>query len=77
MYHCHCHAAGDPWREATKATETMFFFSTPEEPLAISDGFHCSDLITQDGQVDSTVLAVQQQGLKSIGSWLAEWEPLQ
>ena len=55
----------------------MIFFSTPEEPLAISDGFHCSDLITQDGQVDDTVLAVQQHGLKSIGSWLAEWQPFE
>ena len=67
--------AGDPWREATKATETMTFFSTPEEPLAISDGFHCSDLITQNAVVDNTVLSVQKQALQSMKSWIAEWEP--
>lgn len=55
----------------------MFFFSTPEQPLAISDGFHCADLITKNGQVDNTVLSVQKQGLRSMKSWLSEWEPFE
>ena len=69
------HTAGDPWRDATKAAEGTNFKSTPQQPHAISDGFHCSDLITENGVVDSTVLAVQQAGLKYIAGWLAEWKP--
>lgn len=44
--------------------------STSSQPIAISDGFHCSDLITDNGAVDSTVLAVQKQGLATIKNWL-------
>lgn len=69
-----CHA-GDPWREATLAADGTHFHSTPGQPLAISDGFHCSDLSTANANVDSTVLAVQQQALESIAGWLAEWKP--
>ncbi|TFK90871.1 peptidase S28 [Polyporus arcularius HHB13444] len=65
----------DPWREATVAADGTHFQSTPEQPLALSDGFHCSDLSTPNANVDSTVLAVQQQALKSIAGWLAEWKP--
>ncbi|CDO77024.1 hypothetical protein BN946_scf184380.g10 [Trametes cinnabarina] len=65
----------DPWREATLAADGTHFRSTPGQPLAISDGFHCSDLSTTNGQVDSTVLAVQKQGLQAIAGWVAEWKP--
>ena len=66
---------GDPWREATLAADGTHFKSTPGQPLTISDGFHCSDLSTANAQVDSTVLAVQQQALKTIAGWVAEWKP--
>ncbi|TBU33004.1 peptidase S28, partial [Dichomitus squalens] len=65
----------DPWREATKAADGTHFPSTSQQPLAISDGFHCSDLSTANGKVDETVLSVQQQALKAIGPWLAAWKP--
>ncbi|KAI0638520.1 peptidase S28 [Trametes polyzona] len=65
----------DPWREATLAADGTHFRSTPEQPLTISDGFHCSDLNTPNAVVDPTVLAVQQQGLKAIAGWIAEWKP--
>ncbi len=68
-------ATGDPWREATKAASGTHFQSTPDQPLAISDGFHCSDLSTTNANVDSTVKAVQQQALTSIAGWLDEWKP--
>ena len=45
------------------------------QPHLLSDGFHCSDLITSGGTADATVLAVQNAGLKSIAGWLAEWTP--
>ncbi|KAI0650408.1 peptidase S28 [Trametes meyenii] len=65
----------DPWREATLAADGTHFQSTPGQPLTISDGFHCSDLITANGNVDSTVKAVQQQALKTIKGWIEEWKP--
>ena len=66
---------GDPWREATKSADGTNFQSTPWEPIAISDGFHCSDLLTRNAQVDETVAAVQTQALASMKEWLAGWEP--
>ena len=44
--------------------------STALQPIAVGDGFHCSDLIMANGAVDSTVAAVQKQGLAAIGGWL-------
>ncbi|KAI0645171.1 peptidase S28 [Trametes meyenii] len=67
----------DPWREATVAADGLHFRSTPEQPLALSDGFHCSDLRTANAVVDPTVNAVQQQALKAIAGWVAEWKPSQ
>ena len=43
--------------------------------IAKSDGFHCSDLLTKAGQVDSTVLAVQQAGLSKLSQWVQEFVP--
>ncbi|KAJ3558317.1 hypothetical protein NM688_g1004 [Phlebia brevispora] len=60
----------DPWREATVSADGHNEASTSTQPIAISDGFHCSDLITDNGAVDSTVLAVQQQGLAAISKWM-------
>jgi hypothetical protein len=48
--------------------------STPEKPIAESDGFHCSDLSTADGLADTTVGSVQVQGLWHMKRWLAEWK---
>ncbi|KAE9409903.1 hypothetical protein BT96DRAFT_984242 [Gymnopus androsaceus JB14] len=48
--------------------------STLEQPIAIGDGFHCSDLITDNGLVDTTVLAVQTKALTFMKTWLAEWQ---
>ncbi|KAI0065737.1 peptidase S28 [Artomyces pyxidatus] len=65
----------DPWRYATTSSGFVNIASTPEQPIAEGNGFHCSDLLTENGGVDSTVLAVQNQGLAVIGKWLAEWKP--
>ena len=67
--------AGDPWRDATLAADGTHFQSTPEQPLALHDAYHTSDLITANGAADPTVLAVQQQGLGYVAKWLAEWKP--
>lgn len=68
-------SAGDPWREATKSADGTNFTSTSWEPIAIGDGFHCSDLLTENALVDETVAAVQTEGLASMKEWLAGWEP--
>ena len=64
-------SAGDPWRGATVSADGLSIASTNTQPIGVSDGFHCSDLITKNGQVDATVLVVQKQGLAAIKGWLA------
>lgn len=49
--------------------------STPEQPIGVGDGFHCSDLSTASGVADPTILAVQQAALASMKTWLADWKP--
>jgi hypothetical protein len=65
----------DPWREATVSADGVDRASTNTQPIAIGDGFHCSDLSTTNAQVDSTVLAVQTKALSFMKTWLAEWTP--
>ena len=62
----------DPWREATVSADGLNIESTERQTIAVSDGFHCSDLSTATGNVDATVKAVQQKALASIHRWLAE-----
>ncbi|OBZ70209.1 putative serine protease K12H4.7 [Grifola frondosa] len=64
----------DPWREATLAADGTNFTSTALQPLAIGDGFHCSDLLTRSA-VDPTVLAVQSEALQVMSGWIASWKP--
>ncbi|KAL0576862.1 hypothetical protein V5O48_005127 [Marasmius crinis-equi] len=63
----------DPWREATVAAEGLNKQSTDRQVLTMSDGFHCSDLSTATGAIDSTVAAVQKKALETFKGWLAEW----
>jgi hypothetical protein len=49
--------------------------STPPQPIYEGDGFHCSDLGTASGLVDSTVGAVQTAALADIKNWLTAWQP--
>lgn len=67
--------AGDPWRDATVSSDFHTRQSTPAQPIAEGDGFHCSDLLTANAVVDTTVRAVQTQGLAQMKTWLAEWRP--
>ncbi|KAJ3735180.1 peptidase S28 [Lentinula guzmanii] len=65
----------DPWREATVSADGVDVPSTDTQPIAIGDGFHCSDLSTASGNVDPTVRAVQTKALAFMKTWLAEWTP--
>lgn len=67
-------SAGDPYRDASVSAGGVHIPSPPDQPIAVSDGFHCSDLDTIEGVVDPTVKAVQQQGLAVMKEWIAEWK---
>ncbi|KAF8258283.1 peptidase S28 [Lactarius quietus] len=64
----------DPWRYATLSTDNVDIKSTPQRPIAESDGFHCSDLSTESGLADPTVACVQLQGLSYMRQWLEKWK---
>ncbi|KAI5118441.1 hypothetical protein M0805_000575 [Coniferiporia weirii] len=65
----------DPWRDATVSSDFHTRQSTSAQPIAVGNGYHCSDLITSAGVVDSTILAVQQEALSYMKTWLKTWEP--
>ncbi|TFK43800.1 serine carboxypeptidase S28-domain-containing protein [Crucibulum laeve] len=64
----------DPWRDATISAEGRNAQSTSLQPIALGDGFHCSDLGTS-ANVDPTIAAVQTKALASMKTWLATWKP--
>lgn len=57
---------GDPWVDATVSAEGLNIRSTPQQPIALSDGFHCSDLGVASADVDPTINAVQTQVTRAI-----------
>ncbi|KAG2144463.1 peptidase S28 [Suillus clintonianus] len=65
----------DPWREATVSADGLFKPNTTTMPIYEGDGFHCSDLVIENGIVDPTIAAVQEAGLMYMKQWLAEWKP--
>ncbi|KAG1770250.1 serine carboxypeptidase S28-domain-containing protein [Suillus occidentalis] len=65
----------DPWREATVSADGLNKPNTTSRPIYEGDGFHCTDLVVQNGIVDATVAAVQEAGLMYMKAWLAEWKP--
>ncbi|KAH9839119.1 peptidase S28 [Rhodofomes roseus] len=65
----------DPWRDVTISADGTDFKSTSTQPIVMGDGFHCSDMFAPNGEVDSTIAAVQAQGLATMKSWLETWEP--
>ena len=57
------------------AAENVTPPNTDPSNIGISDGFHCSDLLTTSGTVDSTVLSVQKAGLAKLSQWTKEFKP--
>lgn len=66
---------GDPWRDATLSADGMHFESTPHQPIALGNGFHCSDMASSNGDVDPSIKAVQVQALASMHEWLRGFVP--
>ncbi|KAJ7228229.1 serine carboxypeptidase S28-domain-containing protein, partial [Mycena pura] len=64
----------DPWRYSTVSAPDAKRESTPSQPIAVGEGYHCADLLTREGLANPTVLAVQQEGLASIKGWIAAWK---
>ncbi|THH05021.1 hypothetical protein EW146_g10013 [Bondarzewia mesenterica] len=65
----------DPWRDATVSAEDATTVSTVNQPVALGDGFHCSDLLTASAYYDATIARVQSQALASMKAWLEDWQP--
>ncbi|KAH9856842.1 peptidase S28 [Lenzites betulinus] len=65
----------DPWREATVAADGSTSMGSDAQPHLLSDGFHCSDLLTREGAASPKVLNVQQTALQYLEKWLSEWTP--
>lgn len=65
----------DPWRDATVSADGLFIPSTPQQPIKVGDGFHCTDMGTSSGLADPTVGAVQTAALAAMKGWLAQWKP--
>ncbi|KAG9312786.1 serine carboxypeptidase S28-domain-containing protein [Chiua virens] len=61
----------DPWREATVSAESLHKPSTDQQPIYMSDGVHCTDMITENGIQDQTVFEVQMVALDYMKKWLA------
>ena len=66
---------GDPWRYATMAADGTTAKSTLQQPVALSDGFHCGDLSTSEGLANPSIKAVQDQALAAIHGWLHGFRP--
>lgn len=66
--------SGDPWRDATISADGTNFTSTASQPIAVGDGYHCSDLYALNAE-DPTIASVQDQGLAAMHGWLEEWTP--
>ncbi|KAH9917352.1 serine carboxypeptidase S28-domain-containing protein [Fomitopsis serialis] len=49
----------DPWRVATVSADGTACQSTAMQPIVMGDGYHCSDMDAANGEVDSTIAAVQ------------------
>lgn len=50
------------------------FTSTALQPIALGDGFHCSDMTLANAEADETIAAIQTQGLAAMKDWLSGWE---
>lgn len=67
----------DPWRESGVSAELR-----PGGPLkgsgdvpveVVTGGFHTSDLITMNGEVNEACRVVQERVLKQLVEWVGEW----
>ncbi|KAK0437340.1 peptidase S28 [Armillaria borealis] len=60
----------DPWREGTVSAVNSTAVSTDDQPIGLSNGFHCTDLVVALAAPDDTVVAVQDSFLVYVEKWL-------
>ncbi|KAG2127940.1 serine carboxypeptidase S28-domain-containing protein [Suillus bovinus] len=65
----------DPWRGGTVSADGLNKPNTTRMPIYMSDGFHTSDMVADNGIVDPTIRVVQEAALRYMKEWLAEWTP--
>ncbi|KAG1839389.1 peptidase S28 [Suillus tomentosus] len=65
----------DPWRGGTVSADGLNKPNTTSMPIYMSDGFHCSDMLSYDNGIDPTIAVVQEAALRYMKEWLAEWKP--
>lgn len=67
----------DPWREAGVSSEFRPggpMESTEETPiLIVPGGFHCTDLVVKNGELNPGVMKVINAGVKQMVDWTAEY----
>lgn len=68
----------DPWREASVSADIRPggpMASTEDVPIYIvPGGFHVSDAITENGEVNAAVGKVQDQIVGKLVEWVGEWD---
>ncbi|KAJ8495909.1 hypothetical protein ONZ45_g12654 [Pleurotus djamor] len=64
----------DPWLDATMSATGLEVESTELQPIALSEGFHCSDLSARSA-INPSIAAVQKQALASMKTWLSTFVP--
>ncbi|KDQ17878.1 hypothetical protein BOTBODRAFT_143634 [Botryobasidium botryosum FD-172 SS1] len=62
----------DPWREATVSSDFINRSSTRQNPIAVSDGFHCNDLDMANA-IDPTIAKVQEFAVRYFVQWMDEY----
>jgi hypothetical protein len=65
---------GDPWVEVTHSAAAARIASTATQPIFLTDGFHCSDLLA-DNAVDQSINQVFQSAITTFPQWVAEFKP--
>jgi len=63
----------DPWREATVSSDFIRRSSTPDNLIAVSDGFHCTDLAISN-DIDPTVAKVQELAVQYLTQWVNDYK---
>ncbi|PIL26625.1 hypothetical protein GSI_11291 [Ganoderma sinense ZZ0214-1] len=65
----------DPWKEATVAAEGSTNPGSDAQPHLLSDGFHCSDMLIQEGAASASIKTVQDTAVSYIAQWISQWTP--
>ena len=67
----------DPWRELSVSSDVRpggKLESTEQVPIVIvPGGFHVSDMVTENGEVNADVQAAIDQEVKQLVEWVGEW----